>query len=176
MAPIKAGDAKLPVIQQDEFYKYLGIDFGAFDISGRPAQVLGRGLGEIGKAPLKPGQRLYILTNSLIPKLNHLGSLSRINRPTLLRMDLNIRKRVRDWLKLPADTPWEYFHAPLQSGGMGIPMLSNVIPLMKRKRLGKLHKSPDPVVKAILSCKTFLKDLSDCDKHLKVNKRNQIIN
>lgn len=38
------------------------------------------------------------------------------------------RGRVCKWLRLPHDTPTNYFHAPIKDGGLGMPSLEHSIP------------------------------------------------
>lgn len=41
----------------------------------------------------------------------------------LKKMDVQIRNSVRGWLHQPHDVPIAYLHAPVRSGGLGVPCL-----------------------------------------------------
>ena len=53
------------------------------------------------------------------------------------------------WLKLPKHTTNFFIHAPVKDGGLGVAVLKNAIPLMKKVRLDKLLASSDPAVAAV---------------------------
>ena len=117
------------------------------DIAGKLAE----GLDNISRAPLKPQQRMFILTNNLIPSLYHQLVLTATSKKYLKRLDRSVRAAVRSWLKLPNDTPKAYFHAKIFDGGLGIVTLEHQVPLMKIKRIDRLWGSDDPVICEMLS-------------------------
>jgi len=65
-------------------------------------------------------------------------------------LDRSIRGALRSWLKMPKDTPVTYYHAEVADGGLGVPLLSQTVPLMRSKRLGRLGHSDDPVILAMV--------------------------
>ena len=65
-------------------------------------------------------------------------------------LDRSIRAALRSWLRMPKDTPTAYFHAEIRDGGLGVEMLSQTVPLIRSKRLGRLGLSDDPVILAML--------------------------
>ena len=72
---------------------------------------------------------------------------------TLLRLlrdlDIKLRRSVRQWLRLPKDTPLAYFHADVKDGGLGIPSLSHDMPERITQRAIRLQNSQDSVVARI---------------------------
>ena len=72
---------------------------------------------------------------------------------TLLRLlrdlDIKLRRSVRQWLRLPKDTPLAYFHADVKDGGLGIPSLSYDMPGRITQRAIRLQNSQDSVVARI---------------------------
>ncbi|KAL7060523.1 hypothetical protein AAHC03_09131 [Spirometra sp. Aus1] len=90
---------------------------------------------EITRAPLKPQQRLTLLKRHCVPKLLHQLVLGAVHRYTLKRLDAQVRQAVRKWLKLPADTSISFLHAAIRDGGFGVPCLTALVSLAKRRRL-----------------------------------------
>ena len=137
-----------------------------------PEVILSRGLNNITRAPLKPQQRIYILTTNLLPKLYHRLVLSRIHGGTLRRLDKLIRRSVKGWLKLPHDCANAYLYTSVKDGGLGIPSLRVSIPCIKHKIMERLSKSTDPIVSAIIkSSNTFRKEFAKChDPPIKVGR------
>ena len=117
------------------------------DIAGKLAE----GLDNISRAPLKPQQRMFILTNNLIPSLYHQLVLTATSKKYLKWPDRSVQAAVRSWLKLPKDTPKAYFHAKIFDGGLGIVTLEHQVPLMKIKCIDRLWGSDDPVIREMLS-------------------------
>ena len=101
------------------------------------------------RAPLKPQQRVYILTKYLLPKLYHRLVLSRSNCSVLKRLDKLVRRGLRSWLRLPNDAVNSFFQAEIREGGLGVPSFRVSIPLMKSSRLERLSKSNDEAIMAL---------------------------
>lgn len=139
---------RLATMGPEDEIKYLGILYGASGSAPSYGKLLEEGLQNLTKAPLKPQQRMHILINHLIPRLNHRLVLGKVYMTQLRRMDRRVRQAVRGWLRLPNDAPVAGFHAPVASGGMGIPDFTTTIRLQKQKRFEKLLTSSDPVVRA----------------------------
>ena len=153
----------LSTIPISEGYKYLGITVSARE-GGSPAEeLLTRGLNHLTKAPLKPQQRLYFLKNQLVPKLYHRLVLSRSNNGVLRRLDKLVRRSLRSWLKLPHDAVNSLFHSEVREGGLGIPSVKLTIPLLKKARLDRLARVPDPVIGALVAnLRTFANERRRC--------------
>ncbi|MES9975877.1 MAG: reverse transcriptase family protein [Candidatus Thiodiazotropha sp.] len=127
-------------------FKFLGINFSARGkASANVYDLASNMLREISAAPLKPQQRLSILRKNLIPKLKYSLCLGLTHRKTLKSLDITIRKFVRQWLRLPTDTPTAYFHTSIRSGGLGIPDLVSSVSLERRRRSDSLLSSPNPI-------------------------------
>ncbi|KAL7053474.1 hypothetical protein AAHC03_027109 [Spirometra sp. Aus1] len=120
-------------------------------------------LDEITRAPLKPQQRIALLKRHCVPKLLHALVLGTAHRNTLKRLDTQVRQSVRRWLKLPADTPVSFFHAPVADGGLGVPCLTVLVPFAKRRRLDSVLSSTEPVVRAAATVPSALPGLSKED-------------
>ena len=77
-----------------------------------------------------------------------------MHKDTLLAIDRNIRRVVRQTLRLPEDTPVAFFHAQVADGGLGIPAASTLVPLAKARCYHSLL-SRDPLL-AWAAADTFL--------------------
>ena len=75
---------------------------------------------ENSKSTLKPKQKLFMLTNHLIPSMFHMLTFSNVYLNSLKTMDISIRSFVRRWLRLPSDTSLGVFYAPSSVGGIAI--------------------------------------------------------
>ncbi len=93
-----------------------------------------RMLKVITSAPLKPYQRLEVIRDFLDPKLQHELVLGCAHRNTIARIERMIRGSIRAWLRLPKDTSLGFLHAPVKSGGLGMPSLGTTLPLLHKKK------------------------------------------
>lgn len=128
----KIDNEPLRAIGVVDTWKYLGIHFTGsrkcdFDYS------LASDLEKISKAPLKPQQRLKMLSDGVLPKHLHALVLGRITKGKLIELDRTIRKSVRKWL--PDDVPLAYLYASVGDGGLGLLNLVQQVPLIRRDRL-----------------------------------------
>lgn len=133
----KANGSPLKAIGVLDSWKYLGIEFIGSKIGNSKVDMTDD-LIKVDKAPLKPQQRVKMLTTGIIPKYLHSLILGKTNAGRLEAIDANIRKYVRKWLHLPNDTPLAYFYTRVKSGGLGIPRLRESVPMNKLKRIEKL--------------------------------------
>lgn len=83
----------------------------------------------------------------LIPRLLHRLVLGEVSRRMLESLDLKVRDAVRKWLRLPKDTPTAFFHAKESDGGLAIPRIRYLIPILKLSRLEKIQRSDDVAMK-----------------------------
>lgn len=129
-------NSRLPSLRRTDTLKYLGL---VFDCNGRlgdlPKTALQDQLNKLTRAPLKPQQRLHALRTVLIPRLYHQITLSQIRRSYLDKIDATVRGAIRQWLRLPADTPIGYFYTTVKDGGLGINSVRWVGPLLRYNRL-----------------------------------------
>lgn len=70
-------------------------------------------------------------------------------------MDVMIRRSIREWLRLPKDTPLGLFHAPYNNGGLRIPCLESTIPIIQKQRFSKLLNGVDSIIQAVTRTKAF---------------------
>ena len=86
-----------------------------------------QGLSNITQAPLKPHQRMVILCKFLIPRFLHELVLAPVGDGWLRWLDTTLRANVRQWLKLPNDTPVAFFYVRVADGGLAVPSLWMVV-------------------------------------------------
>ena len=141
----------IPAIDITGVQRYLGVPLSPMRTRADIAGKLEKGLGNISCAPLKPQQRLFILTNNLIPSLYHQLVLTATSKKYLKWLDRSMRAAVRSWFKLPKDMPKAYFHAKIFDGGLGIITLEHQVLLMKIKHIDRLWARDDPVIRKMLS-------------------------
>lgn len=150
-----------------EVWTYLGNTYqGAREFATIPP--LAHTTELISKAPLKPQQRLTLLRDYLLPRLYHRWIVGSVTSRTLKSADIVVRTSVRRWLRLPHDAPVGYFHAPIQKGGLGLPYLNTLIPILKHTRLQRLCKSTLPVARAAAESTYVARQLVWCDNQMRI--------
>lgn len=140
-------NANVPALGERDFYKYLGLKFGAQGTTGfvTPA-TLQRDLARIGEARIDPQDRLFVLKSVLIPRVHHGLILGNGTGKVLREADRLIRRHARSWLHLPHDTPLGLFHATARDGGLGIPSLATEVPRIRAERMERMLERHLPLV------------------------------
>ncbi|GBL87707.1 Retrovirus-related Pol polyprotein from type-2 retrotransposable element R2DM [Araneus ventricosus] len=121
------------IFKVDDEFKYLGV---IFTPRGRIKYNvdLEEKLRTLQKALLRPQQKMFFLVNNLLPLLYHQLSFAKLYAGSLKKLDIKIRRFVRSVLHLPKDVPSSAFHARVSDGGLGIPSLRWMAPLLAVKR------------------------------------------
>ena len=151
-------------IRREDSWAYLGVQFSwAGRKKIRPNNIIEPDLEVLKKSPLKPQQRLFAIRSLVIPKVYHQLALGSVMLGALKSSDITIRKAMRKWLNLPHDVPNAYFHAPIAEGGLGIPSLRWIAPLLRKNRLttlrlGEDHPRNDFLEREITICEKRLRD------------------
>lgn len=138
----------LQQIEPLQLWRYLGVEFEGVRVAGSRVSIAGY-LEKLTRAPLKPQQRMHILRSFLLPRLYHGLVLGRVSAGYLQSLDVRIRASVRKWLCLPKDVPVGYLHASTRAGGLGVPHLGSLIPLLRLRRLTAMRQSPADFVRAV---------------------------
>ncbi len=143
---LESRDGTIPAMGVADTQRYLGVHF---TWKGRttPKQIkeVERMLKEITSAPLKPYQRLEVVRDFLVPKLQHELVLGCAHRNTIARIKRMIRGSIRAWLRLPKDTSLGFLNAPVKSGGLGMPNLGTTLPLLQKKDLRSYLRVKPPL-------------------------------
>ena len=132
-------------MKADEKAKYLGVNFkragvDRVDSNGK----LKRLMEKITRAPLKPQQRVHLLTTFIQPQMYHELSFAKLFKADLVALDRLTRYFVRMWLRLPQDTHNSIFLASVKDGGLGIKSLATTIPRLRLNRR-RSSENPEPI-------------------------------
>ena len=157
---------KVPTLTASASYKYLGIIISSLGAKLNVKPILDQGLQTLSQAPLKPQQRLYLLSTYLHPKLYHQLILAYVSKSILKWIDNSVRAAVRQWLRLPVDTPRAYFHASAADGGLQIPLMVCKIPIIRKVRYEKLLLSQDPAIQSLRRTDEFHKAYAKITKRI----------
>ena len=154
-----AGD-RVRALGPTDRVKYLGVSVGFHGTRFEPETPLSEGIRNIREAPLKPQQKLFILTAHLLPAQYHRMVFGRVTGGELRKADVMVREAVRAILKLPKDTATPFFHAAERDGGLGVPELRAQIPALKIKRTEALKDSSHPYAGKIVES-GYIKDFRE---------------
>lgn len=161
----KIDNDPLRAIDVIDTWKYLGIHFtGSRKRDG--GSSLASDLDKISKAPLKPQQRMKMLSDAVLPKHLHTLVLGRITKGKLVDMDRIIRKYVRKWIRFPNDVPLAYLYASVSNGGLGLFSLTQQVPLIRRDRLLKFINKDTETSRVFKQSIYVNRQLEWCDRIL----------
>ncbi|KAK3592171.1 hypothetical protein CHS0354_000078 [Potamilus streckersoni] len=135
--------AKIPWVMPGESTRYLG---GLFDPwTGRvrisPVEQLEDWCRRVGRAALKPRQKVRILSENLLPKLLFGLTLGSPVKSTLQKVDSVARTWVKKWLHLPECTSNHFMYSATCDGGLNLPKLEVIVPRVVIKNWQKLLDS-----------------------------------
>lgn len=167
----KTRDGKIPAMSVADTQRYLGVHFtwkGRTTL--KQTKEVERMLQEITSAPLKPYQRVELVRDFMVPKLPHELVLGCAHQNTISRIERMIRRSIRAWLRLPKDTSLGFLHAPIKSGGLGIPSLGTTLPLLQNKRFEKLLASHNAIERTLTKLPSFKTTLRRINLPCKVGK------
>lgn len=155
----------LEQISVTRLWKYLGVEFIGCKLNEKKVNI-SHDIEMLEKAPLKPQQRLMFLRTVIVPRYLHSLILGRTNITKLKRYDRLIRMNIRKWMRFPNDTPLAYFYADVKSGGMGVPCLSQQVPIIKSSRLKKFLDKESTAANAVRASKYVSDQLKWCEATL----------
>lgn len=154
-----ANGESLHQVSMLEMWSYLGITFQGTKVQETKCSLL-KDLAMLSKAPLKPQQRVILMRSHLLPKFMHGFVLGRTSSKQLNKLDVGIRKMLKQWLHLPHDTPDGYFYASIKDGGIGITNLLKTVALSKSNRLSKLEHSDSRISRAAANSPVIQRELA----------------
>jgi hypothetical protein len=146
-------------------WKYLGVQFEGTSSTFGGGKFLDD-VAMVGKSALKPQQKMSALRDFIIPKYLHAWVLGRYCNKSLKKLDVKVRGAVRKWLHLPHDCPLGFFHTAVKQGGLGVPALQFLIPLLKINRLQNLRSSSSRVVKNVVESDIVKDQIAKLQRHL----------
>lgn len=147
-------------------WKYLGVRFEGTKVAEAKDNI-STCLQRLTEAPLKPQQRLRLLKLIVIPRFQCRLIDSRTTAAGLKKIDVQIRRSVKQWLKLPHDVPNAYLHAPVKAGGLGVACFQFWIPLLRLRKLERLGNSNDERVKEALGTEVYSAIIRRCRQTLR---------
>ena len=139
----KINGIAVPAIQPGESYKNLGLHVTSARTFAKLEEKLNQQLDDIGEAPLKPQQRVALVSSNMMPAVYHQLTLAKTTVAALTSLDGKIRVRLKQWLKLPHSVPDAYFFTHHLDGGLDTRNIRFSVPTIKN--------SKDPLVVYIAS-------------------------
>ena len=82
----------------------------------------------IDKAPLKPRQKLVMLNQCAVGRIQFYLSQVETPRGKLMKMDPTVRRFAKRWLKLPECATDHILYTETKKGGLSLPRLSLSVP------------------------------------------------
>jgi hypothetical protein len=100
--------------------------------------------------PLKPHQKLHLISTHIIPHFLHQAVLATPPPTTICEMDPAIRSSIKSILHLPMSTSNGFLYCSKRDGGMGIPKLQILVLSSALKQGITLLNSLDPATHALM--------------------------
>lgn len=138
-------------------WKYLGTYFRGMANCEVVHDRIVSDVKKVSKAKLKPQQKLLILRQFVLPRYMHGLVLGKTSQMLLRKLDVNVRKFTRWWLRFPNDVPTAYLHSANRYGGLGVFSLELGIPCMRLRRLLAFIKQDSDTSRA-LAGSSFARD------------------
>lgn len=159
----------LPTLGVSDTWAYLGVIFDTDGNVNCSDVDLAKLLHNLGKAPLKPQQKLNILTFYLIPRLIYQLVVCARSRVFLRKIDRKIRAAVRDFLHLPLDTPIAFFYATVDDGGLGVHCMETMIPRVRYSRLLAVEAKEDCMLENLVASRAWVEMVEKARKAMQFN-------
>ncbi len=146
--PLEIDGVPVPLIAPDGFTKYLGSKISPWvtKIRANLVQTLKNMLLRIDKAALKPRQKLTMLQQYALPRLNYPLTQDRYPKGVLRDLEKILGKHVKQWFKLPLSTPNAVLYASRKDGGLGLPKFTLSVPCARINALRQVLNSSDPKI------------------------------
>lgn len=141
----------LHMVGPEESVAYLGMMVSPWHGIREPEPVerLCNWISSIGRAPLKPSQKVRMLAVYAVPRLVYRADHGGVGTGVLSVLDGMIRKAVKEWLHLPMSTCNGLLYSRNQDGGLGLTKLARVIPAIQARRVYRLWHSDDAVTRLV---------------------------
>jgi hypothetical protein len=151
----KINNSPIPVVTIADTFKYLGHGFGYSGVGKPSLRNLTVWLENLGRAPLKPDQKLTMVKTYVIPRLLYGFQNPKVTTKALREADRLIRKFIKTSLHLNVHTPDASIHASIRDGGLGVLELRAAIPRIFLSRLVKLTEHTNDQVICTLLQSTY---------------------
>uniref|UniRef100_A0A4W5LF61 Reverse transcriptase domain-containing protein n=1 Tax=Hucho hucho TaxID=62062 RepID=A0A4W5LF61_9TELE len=147
----KLNGEDIHMIGQEESEKYLGMQVSprAGIVKPELTGPLREWIDKIGRAALKPSQKVKMLNSFAVPRLIYKADHGNLKTVDLTKIDGMIRNAVKGWLHLPPSTCNGLLYAKHRDGGLGIVKLARQIPSIQARRIHRLWHSADECTRRI---------------------------
>ncbi|KAK7881442.1 hypothetical protein WMY93_029851 [Mugilogobius chulae] len=115
-----------------------------------PVEQLKDLLEKLGRAELKPSQKIALLRQFMIPTVTYKADHGDLKVGKLREMDKLIRKKVKQWLHLEGHTTDGIIYSKFSDGGLNITKLESQILATRTRRLLSLRVSEDPTTNTLV--------------------------
>lgn len=134
-------NSPIPCVKVQEMFKYLGEDIYSEGVSSGqlPLQLLHH-LQKVLRAPLRPQQKMKILSKYLIPRYISTSQRPNIHAKVLEELDRKTRAFCKKVLHLPKTSTNSIFHTPIKNGGLGIFSFRQNIPRIMLDRINRIRE------------------------------------
>jgi len=128
---LKVGETPIPYAKVADPIKYLGVTYTLQSGYTNPhsTQRLVEAAERLLPLALKPLQKLELLATYMLPKFLYTWSIAMPSKTNLTRLDTAIRQVVKQIFHLHGSTTDYVVYAKCRNGGLGVPRLSQLIPL-----------------------------------------------
>uniref|UniRef100_A0A8C7INA6 Reverse transcriptase domain-containing protein n=1 Tax=Oncorhynchus kisutch TaxID=8019 RepID=A0A8C7INA6_ONCKI len=142
---------RLHMVGPEESVAYLGMRVSPWYgiMEPEPVERLRNWIRSIGRSPLKPSQKVKMLSVYAIPRMVYRADHGGLGPRILEVLDGMIRKAVKVWLHLPQCTCDGLLYSKCQDGGLGIVKLACHIPSIQVRRVYRLWHSDDAVTRIV---------------------------
>jgi hypothetical protein len=157
----------IPLIGPVESLKYLGSKMSPWTTKVKKDLIpwLEQMLKNLSSSCLKPRQKIVMLNHYTLPRLNYPLTQDRYPHHVLEKIDLEVRRHVRKWLKLPDCSPISFFHLPRAKGGLGISQFRHSIPAQRINMLRGIINSNDPCIHRMAEALEIQRDIDKLIKN-----------
>ena len=149
----KVGADLVPWLTVGDTTNYLGARIGPWTDTwpsiSHVSQKLKAWCNNISTAPLKPRQKVTILSGYAIPRLEYDLREGGYSRTALATLDGVVRFFVKKWYHLPDSVTSHFLYTRTRDGGCGIQCLADSIPALRVKASSKVGESTDEVIRGI---------------------------
>lgn len=165
------GTQRIQCIEPGEDVRYLGGRLGPWQgfLKGSELAVIKRFMLGLSRLPLKPRQKVALLTTHIVPKFIYPLYISNANVKILRNIDAEIRMFVKRTLHLVDSTTNCIFYASRRNGGLGIPRLEHIIPLTIIRNGMKLRDSTDEITSNVGNQARIEASLVNAAKSVRLN-------
>jgi hypothetical protein len=158
---IKIGSNKIPEINPEEAFKYLGAKIGPWKgvHCGIIVPEILSMVRRVRKLSLKPCQKIDLLMKYIFPRFTYHLLTSPPGDGVLKLMDNEVRQEIKKILHLVPSTATGFFYALRNYGGSGLSRFEHMVKLGTLRSALKMKESADPAVASLIN--------QDTDKTLK---------